>query len=366
MINNRKKYGLLTICVSLIVFSAISLYQLQAAGGVTGSARDLTIPILCYHRVIPNPKSPYDLTPGQLEAHFLYFKASGYTPITVSQFLEYRKKPALFPEKPILLTFDDGTKSHYTQVLPILKKHGFKATFFIFPNSAYGSKERWLGWDEITEIARAGMEIGSHTLTHPYLTVRNKMNEEEYQVWLEKEVTQSKKVLEEKLNTPCRALAYPFGLYDSQVEAAAIKAGYSMMLNINMGLNRPQDNPYRLKRRIMANTIGPKSLAVIFGEKVLDLEVLSPADTSIVSAVPAIRFRVKTPFIDTVRLELSKYQPALKPDQNGIYTYQIPGNLSPGFHTIIVRGRDPHQNSYLNSWSFHYRPGPKTEPAKPK
>jgi peptidoglycan/xylan/chitin deacetylase (PgdA/CDA1 family) len=365
MIHGIKKFGILTLCLAFLLLSTNVPIQLHAAkyvaaNDVANNARDLNIPILCYHRVIPKPTSPYDLTPEQLEAHFLYFKAHGYTPITVSQYLAYRKKPGLFPEKPILLTFDDGSKSHYTQVLPMLKRHGFKATFFIFPNATYGSKERWLGWDEIKEIAQAGMEIGSHSLSHPYLTVRKQngkqMDEEQYKVWLEKEVAQSKKVLEEKLNIPVKAIAYPFGLYDSQVEAAAIKAGYSMMLNINPGLNQPQDNPYRLKRRIMVNTIGPKSLETILGEKVLDLEILSPMDTSIVNTVPQIRFRVKSPFIDTARLEFSQHQPSLKPDQNGIYTYEIPGKLRSGFQTIIVRARDPHNNPYLNSWSFYYKP----------
>ncbi|HEX3045168.1 MAG TPA: polysaccharide deacetylase family protein [Bacillota bacterium] len=365
MINIIKKYGILAICLAFLIISFYVPSQLHAAkyvaaNDVTNSARDMNIPILCYHRVIPNPTSPYDLTPEQLEAHIQYFKANGYTPITVSQFLEYRKKPALFPEKPLIMTFDDGSQSHYTYMLPIMKKYGLKATFFIFPNAMGGSKERWLQWDEVLEISRAGMDIGSHALTHPYLTVRKQngkqMDEAQYQVWLEKEVTQSKKLLEEKLNIPIKSLAYPFGLYNSQVETAAIKAGYSMLLNINQGLNRPQDNPYRLKRRIMTHSMSLKSLEAFFAEKVLDLEIISPADGALVSAVPTIRFRVRSPFIDTVRLEISQYQPTLKPDSNGIYTYEIPGKLRSGFQTITVRASDPGHNSYVNSWSLYYRP----------
>jgi hypothetical protein len=139
------------------------------------------------------------------------------------------------------------------------------------------------------------------------------------------------------------------------VEAAAIKAGYKEMFSINMGLNRLRENPYRLKRRLVVNTMGPKSLAILLGEKVLNLAIQSPADTDIVASLPVIRFRVKTPAVDTVRLEVSRYQAVLKPDSNGVYSYTIPGKLKPGFYSIIVRSKDADKQSYLNSWAFYYQ-----------
>ena len=340
----------------IFLFLAILCFQVPFQIHAATGPKELNIPILCYHRIIPVPTSPYDLTPEQLEAHFQYFKSNGYTPITVSQFLEYRKKPALFPEKPVVLTFDDGSRSQYTQALPLLKKYGFKATFYIFTNAMRGTKKLWLSWDEVMEISRAGMDIGSHTVGHQYLTVRKNMEEKQYQAWLVKEIGDSKKILEEKLNIRVNSLAYPFGLYDSAVEAVAIKAGYSAMLNINGGSNLIGENPYRLKRRIMVKSIGPKSLAAILSQKAFELEPLSPADTEIVGAIPVIRFRVKAPVIDTVNFEMDSYQASLKPDTHGVYSYEIHGKLRSGFHTVIIRAKDAGNNSYLNSWSFHYRP----------
>jgi peptidoglycan/xylan/chitin deacetylase (PgdA/CDA1 family) len=352
MSNYMKKIILVATCLFGAVFGCKFPSAIQAAAGGKSS-----IPIFCYHRVTTNPSSEYDLTPAQLEANFKYFKTNGYQPITVAQFLEYQKQPALFPAKPIVLTFDDGTKSHYTAALPLLKKYGFKATFYIFPNATRGNKSRWLSWEEIGEISQAGMDIGSHALSHPYLTARAKLDEGQYQAWLEKEVRQSKQTLEEHLKIQVKTLAYPFGLYDRQVELTAIKAGYAGMLNINPGPNRPLANPFRLKRRIMVNTIGPKSLANILADQALDLEILAPSDGEvIVTALPVIRFRVKTPGISAVRLEISKYQTVLKPDTNESYLFTIPGKLKHGFYTIILRGKDTNHQSYLNSWSFFYRP----------
>jgi hypothetical protein len=182
------------------------------------------------------------------------------------------------------------------------------------------------------------------------------MDDEQYKVWLEKEMVQSKRNIEEKLKITVNTLAYPFGLHDHQVEAAAMKAGYKGVFNINMGLNEPTQNPFRLKRQIVVNSMGPKSLANLFGGKVLHLEILSPGDTDRVSVLPEIRFRVKTPGIPSVRLEVSKYQATLKSDTAGVYTYRIPGKLKRGFYPIIIRGNDTAGHSYLNSWSFLYRP----------
>jgi peptidoglycan/xylan/chitin deacetylase (PgdA/CDA1 family) len=346
-----KKYGWLTAGLLLVFFCWAAASQIYAVSAPK------SISIFCYHRVKTHPTSEYDLTPEQLEAHLQYFKTNGYQPITVTQFLNWQKKPARFPAKPVLLTFDDGTKSHYTTVLPLLKKYGFKATFYIFPNATRGNKTRWLSWEEIAAIARAGMDIGSHSLSHPYLTARGKMDDAQYQIWLEKELTQSKKMLEEHLQIRVKTLAYPFGLYDRQVEAAAIKAGYAGMLNINPGPNRPLANPFRLKRRIMVNTMGPKSLANLLGAQTLKLKILTPADGEVaVGALPEIRFRIKTPGVSTVRLEISKYQAVLKPDAGGVYTFVIPGTLRRGFYTIVTRGKDTKDASFLNSWCFWYRP----------
>lgn len=342
--------------VFFIVISLVVVYSFKTQVIFQAANEVKTIPVLCYHRIIPNPTSSYDLTPEQLEAHFQYLKTNGYQPITAAQFIEYQKKPVLFPPKPVVLTFDDGTKSHYTQVLPLLKKYGFKATFYIFTNAMRGSKERWLRWDEVSEIAKAGMDIGSHTVSHPYLTSRDKMNEVEYQAWLEKELFQSKQTLEEKVGVKVKTLAYPFGLYDRQVETTAIKAGYTGLFSINMGPNDPRDNPYRLKRRLMVNSIGPKSLANILNENSLRIQILSPTDGEILNSLPVIRFKVKTPGIERVRIELYKYQTSLKPDSNGVYTFTIPETLKPGFYSVIVRGSGGDNQSYLNSWSFLYRP----------
>ena len=317
---------------------------------------DLTIPALCYHRITVKPASPYDFTPSQLESHFKYLKQHGYQPITATQFLAFQREPGLFPEKPVLLTFDDGSKTHYTRVLPLLKRYGFKATFFVFPNAVAATSQKFLTWSELREIAHAGMDIGSHSMSHPFLTKRNHLSAQRYHNWLKYELSDSKKVLEKKLNCRINFLAYPFGWFNSEIETAAVEAGYQGIFTVNWGPNQVEENPLRVKRRVMENSMSLAELENILTAKVLDLEILSPLDTAIVDILPEIRFRVKNPGIKTVKLEIWKYKAYLTADNQGVFSFKIPGKLHTGFIMIIVRGTDLNQNQYLNSWCFDYEP----------
>lgn len=319
--------------------------------------QNLTVPVLCYHRVILKPRSLYDFTPQKLDAHFNLLQQHGYKPITASQFLQMRLSPETFPEKPVLLTFDDGSKSHYTYVLPLLKKYGFQATFFIFPNAITKNSKHFLTWSQLTKISRSGMEIGSHTMFHPYLTIRNSLNRNCYLSWLQDELQDSKKILERKLKIRVNSLAYPFGWYNYRVEAAAIQAGYQGTFSVNWGSNHPAESAWGIKRRVMENSMGLKDLENILTAGVLDLDIISPIDTNIVSAPPVIRFKIKDLKVKTVMVEVLKYKAVLRPDPQGLFSFQTPGKLRTGFIMIIVKGIDGEGNHYLNSWCFDYKPG---------
>jgi peptidoglycan/xylan/chitin deacetylase (PgdA/CDA1 family) len=109
------------------------------------------------------------------------------------------------------LTFDDGLKSHYTIVYPLLKEKNFSATFFIVANQTKDLIGRDLMTsEEIREIVGDGFEIGSHTLTHPFLT---ELSKEE----IDKELKYSKQMLEDKYNISITSLATPYGDYNNNV-----------------------------------------------------------------------------------------------------------------------------------------------------
>ena len=126
-------------------------------------------------------------------------------------------------------TFDDGFHTDYTTVFPILVRHGISATFFTI-TSNIGAKD-YLAWSEIRELEDAGMEIGSHTHSHPFLTrlATSKLTDE---------LVRSKALLEDNLGTEVHSLAIPSDDYDHRVLCFAAEAGYTNICISEPGLNK--------------------------------------------------------------------------------------------------------------------------------
>ena len=182
------------------------------------------IPIIVYHSIRPSYPGETALVkrfttePTILDQEFAHLKEKGYQVISFNELLKYFDEGKPLPPKAVILTFDDGWKNQYIYAFPLLKKYGFTATFFVFTN-AIGHKN-FLSWEEIKEMDAAGMTIGGHTKTHPYLT---KITDPEK---LAAEIAGGKKILEDHLGKKVDVFAYPFGLYNDAVIKAVRDAGY--------------------------------------------------------------------------------------------------------------------------------------------
>ena len=145
------------------------------------------------------------------------------------------------PAKPVVITFDDGWIECYLDAFPVLQQYGLTASFFIPPSGMGDPDDPVMTWEQIEELSRAGMEIGSHAMTHPYL---NQLEPD--QLWWELE--NSKTVLEEHVGGSVEVLAYPFGIYDGNIIEQAQAAGYRAALTIEDGLSVTLDNLFQLPR----------------------------------------------------------------------------------------------------------------------
>ncbi len=145
-----------------------------------------------------------------------YLYTHGYRTITVEQLAQAIRLGAPLPSRPIILTFDDGSESVYTDALPIMQKYGFTGTAYIVYN--YIGAGLYMDRDQIRELYAAGWEIGSHSITHIELPTRPGKQEDE--------IVSSKRRLESYLNLPIRSFAYPFGAYDADSLYHVKFAGY--------------------------------------------------------------------------------------------------------------------------------------------
>ncbi len=191
-----------------------------------GEGKGTTIvPILIYHSIRPYISSDttgarrYIATPETLEQEFSYLHDDGYTPVTFDDLVNHITRDIPLPAKPVIMSFDDDWESQYTHALPLLKKYGFTATFYIWVGVV--GKKHHMSWDEIRALKAAGMQIGCHSMTHPYLT--RVQNDEA----LRQEILGAKQIIESHVGGPVTTFAYPFGQYNERVVAAVKEAGYT-------------------------------------------------------------------------------------------------------------------------------------------
>lgn len=185
---------------------------------------EVDVPILAYH--IVRPSYPSDdrsvralaQTPEVFDAQMKYLAVAGYHVISFADLEKYFKNGTRLPPHPIILSFDDGWSNQFQYAFPILEKYHYTATFFVYTNPI-GTKG-FLTWDNLRELIAAGMTIGSHSRSHPYLT----QIQDKAVLW--DEIYGSKRTLERNLGTTVHEFAYPFGQYNATVMDLVQKAGY--------------------------------------------------------------------------------------------------------------------------------------------
>lgn len=180
--------------------------------------------------------------PDKLHSQLRLFTRLGYRFRTAEDLLD-GPRPLPPPSRTACATFDDGLASDLHVAAPLLEELGIRGSFYVCPGlwggqhaSIHGDTGRLLTRDEAGELSARGMELGSHAMTHGDLRALD-------DAALEAELTESKAAIEELTGRPCRAIAYPFGLHDERVEAAAMQAGYELGLSWGPGRWRPEAIP---------------------------------------------------------------------------------------------------------------------------
>lgn len=211
----------------------------------------LHLPILCYHHVAAAGKSPgyqrFQMSAARFEEQVSYLFHSGYLCLTLRD-AAARWREKRIDRRTVILTFDDGYDSFYEIALPILCRYGFPATVFAVSGEV-GGLSRWnpgseaglMGWSQLRELHRAGIEIGSHTVSH------RRLSDLELAA-VREEVKNSRAALEEKLGAPVKSFAYPFGAFNRAIEGLVQEAGYDAACSSLRGNLHTAGERYRLKR----------------------------------------------------------------------------------------------------------------------
>jgi peptidoglycan/xylan/chitin deacetylase (PgdA/CDA1 family) len=203
-----------------------------------------------YHG-IEKPPSVISVPPTTFAQQMNWLHESGHQVVPLSRLIQHLRHQEPLPERPVVLTFDDGLESVYTRAFPVLARYGFPATIFLVPGYCGGWND-WpsqpsiaprlplMTWDQVREMERHGMEFGAHTLTHPRLD-RLSPGDGEY------EILGSKSSIEENLGHSVEVFAYPYGRYN-HTSKEIVQQAFAGACATRLGLVGRGSDPFALER----------------------------------------------------------------------------------------------------------------------
>lgn len=207
----------------------------------------VNVPVLMYHYVseLPPDADVYrrDLTvsPDAFDAQLRYLDEAGYRPITLTDVYLALTEGYPLPEKPVVLTFDDGYRDAYEVVFPKLLDYGFPATFFVLATPAHYESEAYLTWAQVREMSDAGMSIQSHGRDHVDLRGRS------YD-FLVYQILGISEAIEHHTGRAPRFFCYPSGYRDADVIKVLESANYWGSVTTEWGRTHTRENLFEMPR----------------------------------------------------------------------------------------------------------------------
>jgi peptidoglycan/xylan/chitin deacetylase (PgdA/CDA1 family) len=221
-----------------------------------GNSHSCRIPILMYHGIdsVNGSAHPYfetNTSPIVFARHMQHLHEGGYKPIDLSTAVRMINSGTC-RQRSVVITFDDGLRDFYIHAMPILRKHRFPATMFVVSSFMGSRTARFDGreimtWAEMREIESSGVEIGSHTVSHPHLHSLHRTD-------IERELTESKEAIEDQLGRPISSFSYPYafpeqdGTFMRQLRQYMEAAGYDHGVTTILGSVNLLSDRYFLPR----------------------------------------------------------------------------------------------------------------------
>lgn len=269
----KLNYKLISIFLScLLCFTCIFVYNNNIVKA--SEEEPLRIPIIMYHSVLKSQSGKYIVHPDVLEKDLQYIQKNGYTTITMIDLINYVYNDGTLPQKPIIITFDDGHYNNLTYVLPLLQKYNMVAIISIvgkYTDSYTETDEAnpnysYLRWKDIKYLMDSGnIEFQNHTYNLHNITSTRKgcmknSNEslDSYASLLYSDIFKLQKEFENNVGYIPNTFTYPFGAISKDSLDIIKRLGFKASLSCNEGVNIITKNPeclYQLKRYNRPNNI---------------------------------------------------------------------------------------------------------------
>jgi peptidoglycan/xylan/chitin deacetylase (PgdA/CDA1 family) len=217
----------------------------------------VAVPVLCYHRFGPTVADSMTVTTAVFESHLKYLHENGFTVIPLQTLMDYQlgKAPAP-PSRSVVITVDDGHRSVYEEMLPLVRRYNIPVTLFIYPSAISNSHAPYaMSWEQLHTLVDTGLfTIQSHTYWHPnFKQEKRRLDPVAYDKFVVTQLQKSKAVLEKRFGSSITALAWPFGIYDDALLQQAQAAGYLTAFSIDGRQVHKGDPLLALPRYLMSN-----------------------------------------------------------------------------------------------------------------
>jgi peptidoglycan/xylan/chitin deacetylase (PgdA/CDA1 family) len=227
------------------------------------------LPILLYHRFGPEASDSMTIRTAFFESHLKYLDENSYKVVSLRRFVDRPINGGLpHSPRPVVITVDDGHKSVYTDMLPLIKKYRVPVTLFLYP-SAISNAAYAMTWDQLREMRETGLfDFQSHTYWHPnFKKDRERLRPAEYEQSVEMQLKKSKARLEKEFNMKVEMLAWPFGIWDEWLMGKAAEAGYRATFTMERHHAAASDCMMALPRYLITNGDRGKAFERILGGK---------------------------------------------------------------------------------------------------
>ena len=241
MISGRQFWSILAVLFILLGVVMIAGHPREEAASTPLPAPedDVKVLVLNYH-MVNRMFISLAIEPEDFDWQMKYLVEHGYHTISPDELYDFLAGTGRLPDRPVLITFDDGYVDNYTTAYPILKKYNLKATIFVV-TGFLGKRKGYLTWDQLREMEKNGITVESHTVTHAPLP---QLPDER----IREELVESKRQAEKELGHPIEFIAYPTGVHDLHIAEIAKEAGYKGGFTVKYSNVDRTSNVYALER----------------------------------------------------------------------------------------------------------------------
>ncbi len=184
--------------------------------------------ITVYHHVATDTPPSTTISPADFRAHLEFLRDNNFTVLPLNSMVESLREGQEIPDKAVAITFDDGYISIYETAFPMLQEFGMPFTLFVSTDPINRNQSNYMNWDQIGEMADAGVLIANHLVTHPYMLSR--LGGESDEEWLSRqrsELLEAEETIFQHTGQSHRYLAYPYGEFNPEIKDMLSEEGFT-------------------------------------------------------------------------------------------------------------------------------------------